>query len=77
MAKKIKKSKNNISDIQEREGKKFKHKRKVRFKNRLYPKIDLLINKIKEYQNPNEYTRQDQDQRLSKYINLPPIEYNK
>ena len=40
--------------------------RKKFFKNGLRPKIDILIKKInyiKKYRNPNEYIRQDQNQK--------------
>ena len=54
--------------------KSFKRK-KLLFKNTLHLKIDYLINKIKKYKNPNEYTRQDQDQKIMKYMKLQPVEY--
>ena len=37
-------------------------------------KINILINSIKKYRNPNEYTRQDQVQKLLKYMKLKPVE---
>jgi len=51
--------------------------RKKFFKNSLRPKIDILINYIKKYRNPNEYIRQDQNQKLLKYMKLKPIEFIK
>ena len=43
----------------------------------LHPKIEFLENLIKKYQEPNEYTRQDQDQKIDKYMKIPPVEFIK
>ena len=56
-----------------RESQKYNDKKKFMkkvFKKTLHPKIEYLINLIKKYKNPNEYTRQDQDQKLLKYMKL-------
>lgn len=62
--------------VEKEPNKKRKKIKKIKLKG-LYPKFEVLINKIKQYKNPNEYTRQDQDQKLLKYMKLNPIEYIK
>ena len=56
--------------------KNIKIKKKIFLKS-LHPKIESLIYLIKTYRNPNEYTRQDQDQKLLKYMKLKPVEFIK
>ena len=49
--------------------------KKLLFKKALHPNIDNLINNIRAYKTPNEYTRQDQDQKITKYMKIKPVEY--
>ena len=74
---KIKSNKNKVNKINK--GKKYKKikRKKILIKESLHPKIEFLMDKIKKYQEPNEYTRQDQDQKLMKYMRIPPVEYIK
>ena len=73
MVKKLKKNKKEAKENNKTSDK--KKNRKIIFKNRLRPKINILINSIKKYRNPNEYTRQDQVQKLLKYMKLKPVEF--
>ena len=73
MVKKLKKNKKAAEENNKTDDK--KKNRKIIFKNRLRPKINILINSIKKYRNPNEYTRQDQVQKLLKYMKLKPVEF--
>ncbi len=73
MVKKLKKNKKEAEKNNKTDDK--KKNRKIIFKNRLRPKINILINSIKKYRNPNEYTRQDQVQKLLKYMKLKPVEF--
>ena len=71
-----KKIKNNkTKDKEKKSNSKRRIKKKLLFKKVLHPKIDDLINKIRTYQTPNEYTRQDQDQKITKYMKIKPVEY--
>ena len=69
----VKKLKKKIKDKKENNDKK-KTRKKI-FKKSLRPKINILINSIKKYQNPNEYIRQDQVQKILKYMKLKPVEF--
>lgn len=60
--------------VEKEPNKKRKKIKKIKLKG-LYPKFEVLINKIKQYKNPNEYTRQDQVQKLLKYMKLKPVEF--
>ena len=74
MVKKLKKNKK-----EKKENNEIKNKKKTRkriFKKQLRPKINILINLVKKYRNPNEYIRQDQVQKLLKYMKLKPVEFN-
>ena len=73
MVKKLKKNKKEAKENNKTSDK--KKNRKIIFKNRLKPKINILINSIKKYRNPNEYARQDQVQKLLKYMKLKPVEF--
>ena len=73
MVKKLEKNRKEAEENNKTDDK--KKNRKIIFKNRLRPKINILINSIKKYRNPNEYTRQDQVQKLLKYMKLKPVEF--
>ena len=75
MVKKFIKNKKEKKGI--KESNKIKKIRKKIFKKSLKPNIDYLIKFIKQYKNPNEYTRQDQDQKMLKYMKLNPVEFIK
>ena len=73
-----KKSKNNKSIDKKKKNNnnnKRRIKKKLLFKKVLYSKFDYLIKKLRTYQTPNEYTRQDQDQKIAKYMKIKPVEY--
>ena len=72
-----KKKKGGITKAKKDDLKKSNNRKKIYIplKKSLHLKINDIIKYIKTYKDPNEYKRQDQEQKLIKYMKIFPVEY--